>query len=65
MGSTCVQKGVLVYQPWYNQNLFPAKQVQTLLGGKIDSVISGSAPISADTVDFLKIALSCDVLEGT
>ena len=27
-------------------------------------VISGSAPISAEVLDFLKIALACDVYEG-
>ncbi len=27
-------------------------------------VVSGSAPISAEVLDFLKIALACDVSEG-
>ena len=27
-------------------------------------VVSGSAPISAEVLDFLKIALACDVYEG-
>jgi long-chain acyl-CoA synthetase len=27
-------------------------------------MVCGSAPISAEVLDFLKIALACDVLEG-
>ncbi|KAI0063466.1 acetyl-CoA synthetase-like protein [Artomyces pyxidatus] len=41
------------------------RKIQALLGGNIKLLTSGSAPISAEVVDFLKIAFSCDVLEGT
>lgn len=40
------------------------RKISRVLGGKIDSITSGSAPISADALDFLKIAFSCDVFDG-
>src|SRR5262249_51195840 len=47
-------------------NLFMSKffQISGVLGGQLKLVTCGSAPINADVMDFLKIALSCDVLEG-
>jgi len=39
-------------------------QIQTVLGGNVKLVVSGSAAISAEVLDFLKIALACDVVEG-
>lgn len=35
-----------------------------MLGGNLIHVTSGSAPISSEVVDFLKIALCCEVTEG-
>ncbi|KAF9001906.1 hypothetical protein BDQ17DRAFT_1357697 [Cyathus striatus] len=40
------------------------RKIQAVLGGQIKLVSSGSAPISPEVMDFLKIAFSCDVLEG-
>ncbi|KIK63618.1 hypothetical protein GYMLUDRAFT_40677 [Collybiopsis luxurians FD-317 M1] len=40
------------------------RKVQAVLGGKLRLVTSGSAPIHAEVLDFLKIALACDVCEG-
>ncbi|KAF8509544.1 acetyl-CoA synthetase-like protein [Gautieria morchelliformis] len=40
------------------------KKVQRVLGGAIDNMVSGSAPISADAIDFLKIAFACEVDDG-
>lgn len=40
------------------------RKVQAVLGGQLRLLTSGSAPIHADVLDFLKIAFSCDVLEG-
>ncbi|KII88692.1 hypothetical protein PLICRDRAFT_689891 [Plicaturopsis crispa FD-325 SS-3] len=40
------------------------RKIQAVLGGNVKMVTSGSAPISVDVMDFLKIALACDVLEG-
>lgn len=39
-------------------------KVQAVLGGRVKTIISGSAPISRDCMDFLKIGFACDVLEG-
>jgi len=40
------------------------RKIQRVLGGRIDTMVSGSAPIAADTIDFLKIAFSCDIQGG-
>ena len=39
-------------------------EVQAVLGGKISVMTCGSAPISVDAMDFMKVAFSCDVIEG-
>ncbi|KIJ44209.1 hypothetical protein M422DRAFT_30387 [Sphaerobolus stellatus SS14] len=39
-------------------------KIQKLLGGRIESITSGSAPISADALDFLRIAFGCDIYNG-
>lgn len=40
------------------------RKIHGVLGGRLSLVICGSAPINADVMDFLKIAFSCDVVEG-
>ncbi|TDL27290.1 acetyl-CoA synthetase-like protein [Rickenella mellea] len=40
------------------------RKVQAVLGGQIKLLTCGSAPISADAMDFLKVAFACDVVEG-
>jgi long-chain acyl-CoA synthetase len=40
------------------------RKIQAVLGGRILMVSSGSAPISPQVMDFLKIAFSCEVAEG-
>jgi len=40
------------------------RKIQTVLGGNVKLVICGSAAISAEVLDFLKIALACDIVEG-
>jgi long-chain acyl-CoA synthetase len=40
------------------------KKVKAALGGRVRLICSGSAPISADVLNFLRIAFSCQVLEG-
>ncbi|KAF9239647.1 long-chain-fatty-acid-CoA ligase [Melanogaster broomeanus] len=39
-------------------------KIRAVLGGNTMIVCSGSAPISAEVIDFLKIALCCEVIEG-
>jgi long-chain acyl-CoA synthetase len=39
-------------------------QVAAVLGGKVKYIASGAAPISPEILDFLRIALSCDAVEG-
>jgi long-chain acyl-CoA synthetase len=53
--------GVLTHPLW-DRLVF--RKIQSVLGGNVKLVISGSAPISAEVLDFLKIALACDVYEG-
>ncbi|KAI9228234.1 MAG: hypothetical protein DHS80DRAFT_15894 [Piptocephalis tieghemiana] len=38
--------------------------IRAKLGGRVRYVITGSAPIAPDVLDFLRIVLSADVLEG-
>jgi len=40
------------------------RKIQAVLGGQILMVTSGSAPISPQVMDFLKIAFACEVAEG-
>ena len=40
------------------------KEPKKALGGKVKICVSGSAPISAEVADFLKVCFSCPVLEG-
>jgi hypothetical protein len=40
-------------------------KVRQVLGGEIVLIGSGSAPITAEVMDFLKVAMACDVIEGT
>jgi long-chain acyl-CoA synthetase len=47
----------------YN-SIFHSK-IRAVLGGNVLLVSTGSAPISADVIDFLKIALFCEITEGT
>ncbi|KAF8201614.1 hypothetical protein BJ912DRAFT_508956 [Pholiota molesta] len=39
------------------------RKIQAVLGGQLQLVTSGSAPISPEVMDFLKIAFACEVTE--
>lgn len=40
------------------------RKVQAVLGGNVKLLTSGSAPISPDAMEFLRIAFACEVVEG-
>lgn len=40
------------------------RKIQAVLGGQIQLLTCGSAPISPEVMDFLKIAFGCEVVEG-
>lgn len=39
-------------------------KVQAVLGGNIKMMACGSAPISASTIEFLRVVLACEIIEG-
>jgi long-chain acyl-CoA synthetase len=39
-------------------------RVKAMLGGKVRFMLTGSAPIAPEVLDFLKICFCCDILEG-
>jgi len=40
------------------------KKTKALLGGNVRMMVTGSAPISADVLDFLKVCFCCPLIEG-
>lgn len=40
------------------------KQFRERLGGRVRAMLSGSAPISPEVMDFLRVCFSCEVYEG-
>lgn len=39
-------------------------EVRAVLGGNVIMISTGSAPIRADVIDFIKIAFGCEITEG-
>jgi len=39
-------------------------KIRAFLGGKVRIMLTGSAPISGDVLDFLKVVFSCPLCEG-
>lgn len=48
--------------PFWNWLVF--SKVGALFGGRLRMLISGGAPLGADTQQFLKVAIGCDILQG-
>lgn len=46
----------------YDNMIF--NKMKYILGGKVRMMITGSAPISSDVLDFLKVCFSCPIVEG-
>lgn len=63
MGSPHIPEGTGALWSWdfFSQLCF---QVQALLGGKVENIACGSAPVSAKCLNFIRIALACKVYEG-
>jgi len=40
------------------------KKIKNLLGGNVRIMVTGSAPMNADVLDFLKCAFCCPIREG-
>ncbi|KAI9465975.1 acetyl-CoA synthetase-like protein [Lactarius psammicola] len=51
-----------VTHPLWDRLVF--RKIRAVLGGNLKLVVSGSAPISGEVLDFLKIALACEITEG-
>lgn len=55
------QNGSLTHSIW---DPLVFNKVKALLGGRVRLVVSASAPITGSTLEFLRIALGCQVLEA-
>mmetsp|Transcript_18538 Transcript_18538/g.3021 ORF Transcript_18538/g.3021 Transcript_18538/m.3021 type:complete len:162 (+) Transcript_18538:1050-1535(+) len=47
---------------WYDWLVF--KKTKAVLGGRVRGIVTGSAPIKSDILEFLKICFACNILEG-
>jgi len=51
------------YSDWlYDKLVF--NKIKMILGGNVKIMVTGSAPISSEVLDFLKICFCCPILEG-
>ena len=56
-----LQSGQLTHWLW-DSVVFSA--IKSKLGGRVRVMVTGSAPISSDVMDFLRVCFSCQVYEG-
>jgi len=68
-----VTKGLAKKQANYDQtgtrtaccyDMLVFKKVKAMLGGKVRYMLTGSAPIAKDVLDFMKICFCCPIVEG-
>ena len=57
-----MEKGAFVHNDFWDKLVF--RKVQKLLGGRVKGMVTGSAPVSAEVLTFVRCAVGCDVLEG-
>ncbi|ORY04414.1 acetyl-CoA synthetase-like protein [Basidiobolus meristosporus CBS 931.73] len=57
-----LKQGILRNDTIWDRLVF--SKISSRLGGKVKLVVSGSAPISPHVLEFLRISLGCQVLEG-
>ncbi|KXN74893.1 acetyl-CoA synthetase-like protein [Conidiobolus coronatus NRRL 28638] len=55
------EEGICVHEDW-DKLIF--NKISQFLGGSIQIIITGSAPLSEETKDFFKVCLGCIVIEG-
>ena len=54
-------QGALTHKLW-DSLIF--QKIKNVLGGRVKIMVTGSAPISGDVIDFLKVVFSCPFIEG-
>jgi long-chain acyl-CoA synthetase len=54
-------QGSLTHKLW-DSLIF--QKIKNVLGGRVKIMVTGSAPISGDVIDFLKVVFSCPFIEG-
>lgn len=57
-----LKKGKGLEHPLFDYLIF--NKIKDILGGETRAMISGSAPISPDVLDFLRICFSTDIVNG-
>jgi len=57
-----LQRTGTVTHALYDKLVF--KKTREVMGGRIRFMLTGSAPISSDVLDFLKVAICCPIFEG-
>lgn len=57
-----LQQGIIANDTIWDKLVFA--KIQKRLGGRVKFIVSGAAAISTETLEFLRIAMGCEVLEG-
>ncbi|KAG0246527.1 hypothetical protein BGX31_001398 [Mortierella sp. GBA43] len=57
-----LEAGKGVHHPHWDKVVF--EKLRNALGGRVQVMLTGSAPISKEVMNFLRVALSCEVMEG-